>query len=231
MPYPSAHNLLVVQGENTAAGLVDVFQFGIRFQPPAGGSGTSNPALLTAANNDIKADLSTWWNSVRTHFASTTRLLRFKFNAVDTEGRYVSQVDSNTVELELATPGGSSSAFALPPSSACVVTFRTPAARGLASKGRIYLPNPSISAIAAGGIWSEAFRDAIQTATATLLTNLSNWPGTDALADFGTASVMSKVREGASRPVTSLDVGIRPDVQRRRSNRLSEQRQATTAVT
>jgi hypothetical protein len=78
---------------------------------------------------------------------------------------------------------------------------------------------------------NEGTRGTVQTATATLLTNLGNWPGFDTtVGNPGQPCVMSDVREGATRAITQVRVGKRFDVQRRRANKYPELAPAGTAV-
>jgi hypothetical protein len=232
MAYDAAHNLLVVKFLTTNGGFEDEAQFGLRIGAGAGGGGVASQAQETAMLDDIENDLEAWWNAIDGYFPVTTRLSGFKFNAIGTDGLYVGNTTAErTWNGGSGIPGGAPPEVnALPSQVAAAVTLRTNVERGLASKGRIYLPPMHYGCLAYSGLMSEACRDALQGETATLITNLNNWPGVDAGADPGHVRVYSKVGNGISRSVTRIDVGLRFDTQRRRANKVAEFRQDSTTV-
>lgn len=231
MPYTTVHNLLSVFGETASEGETDGWSFGMRFAQGAQTGGEATDAQVTTILDDIQADLGTWWAAINTRVATTTRLLGFKFNTIDVNGRYNNLTKTHQRDLIGSTWTGGATGIALPSQVAIVATLHTAAQRGLANKGRIYLPPLSASTLSAGGRLMDSARDEIAIATGTLLTNLSNWPGVDATADPGRVCVMSKVREGATRQVTGVSVGDRFDIQRRRANAFTENRSAIAPVT
>lgn len=236
MAFTTAHNVLQVIGDLSSAGDKDAWSFSLRFAEGVGtngtwlvdGTGTNADGLIDLMLDDIEADLRTWWTAVGGAFPSSTRILAIKFNAVDTFGRLINQVQ--TVRRDFASPMVGGGATPLPPQLAEVVTFRTDASRGLASRGRIYLPALAHTAVDGDGRISGATCANLANSTAQLLTNLSDWPTLDASADPGRVCVMSSVREGATRRVNRVDVGDVFDTQRRRANALGEVRTAEVQV-
>jgi hypothetical protein len=119
--------------------------------------------------------------------------------------------------------GGLSGAPPLPAQLSVAATLNTAVNRGLASKGRMYLPAPSAASVSDDGGIQPATVELIANKTARLLDDLNNVPGLDANAALSLRSqVMSKVGNGAARNVVSVGVGRRFDVQRRRAETFPE---------
>jgi hypothetical protein len=231
VPFPTAHNYLQVYGTNAHGTYEDIWSMGLRIGDHDG-SGAGTAARASDVHlNDLAADLEAWWTGMATAFSTTTKMLGFKFNGVDVEGRYIS--NTATIQRTFGASGlaGTSSSPSLPPQVSCVVSLLSPAARGLASKGRVYLPPFSVGNVTSGGVLPLAAAQTIQDQFATLLTNLGNWPGLDAAQDAGAPMVASKVRTGEARPITACSVGTVLDTQRRRRSAFKEVRNDPTAVT
>lgn len=230
MAYPRSHLLVTLIGSITSGATVDEWQTSVRI-----GYHQTVPLHDSSARqlilDDVGADIGTWWTGMRGLYASSVTLDRWKCNQVDVNGHYVSQTETFGGEIAAASRAGGGGGQTLPAQLATVVTLETAVSRGLASKGRMYLPAPIAGALAAtDGRIDETERAHIQSTTATLLTNLGNWPGVDALLAPTEPIIASKVLAGAERPVVAVNVGNRFDVQRRRANRLTEVRPASTAV-
>lgn len=230
MPFAAPHNLLVVIGSYSNNPGGDVFQFSMRQEAKYAGPdalvGDNVPGILT----DIQADLQTWWNAVKGAYNTGTRLTGFKYNRIGVDGLYANQTTTNQVDLTGATWAGTSTAKTLPGQVAITATLLTDAARGLASKGRFYLPAPTVDSVDVGGRIVASTLGVLQGATGTLLTNLNNWPGLDVNGAPGRIQVHSATRAGAFRDVTSLSIGNRFDVQRRRANKVLEVRGTPVAI-
>lgn len=231
MPFPRPHNYLQVIGDIQYAGVLEIWSFGLRIGSVDGTSGVATGAASGTVLSDIKTDLAKWWNSMPTLFPTTTRLRAFKFNAIGPDGKYLSKTTSLGGDWGSAGLPGGSSTSALPPQCSVAVTLTTAGTRGLAAKGRIFLPPMVTGIVTSGGAMAAATAQSIQTNTATLLTDLNNWPGVDAAGDPGNVVVASAVREGSMQLVTGVSVGTVVDTQRRRRNALVEARSAPTAVT
>ncbi len=233
MAYTAPHNVLQVYGSIVSEAEPEIWTTSLRFGE---GNTLMGEAFVGAPDADvnmildaISGDLGTWWNAISTRVGQGVTLEGFKFNAVDVLGHYISQ--TRTFQRDLAVPLTSTGGNMLPAQCSIAVTFRTNAARGLASTGRMYLPPPPSSTLAPGGRVADAVCEELAIATAQLLTNLSNWNGLDAAYDFGRVCVMSKVREGATRRVNACDVGDLYDTMRSRRNSLREHRSPASIVT
>jgi len=85
-----------------------------------------------------------------------------------------------------------------------------------AGRGRFYLPNPQTSVIIAGLFSNPFVADVVEAAQL----------GLDGLVADGYPAVIYHATTKTSTPLTSVDVGNVPDVQRRRRNKLTEARQS-----
>jgi hypothetical protein len=229
--YTEKHWLLALLGENVSDQSTDVWQCNLRLSSEGTKTWPQNFADRSAILDDVGADVLTWWNAIRASFHTTTRLAGFKFNMINTLGLYESDTETMRRDLPGTSQPGSATSAPLPSQVAMAVTFLTDAQRGLASKGRFFLPGPAAISVDQTRRINEGTRNTIQTATATLLTNLGNWPGADTSLHPGVPVVMSDVREGATRKIVGVSVGKRFDVQRRRANKYPELRPPATAVT
>lgn len=116
---------------------------------------------------------------------------------------------------------------------AMVVSFTTDVVRGLASKGRVYVPGgaPQTTGMDGGtGLMSTTFTEAIRDAWAAFLIDLDDNPGPD-FADLR-AAVVSKQGDPETNwhTITGVRVGRVMDTQRRRRNALAENYTATAPV-
>lgn len=233
MPYPAPHNVLQLLGAIDKVGTQsEIWSNTLRIGPAGGEVSSPAPAAVL---DDIAADLTTWWNAIKPHIPVDTRLMGFKFNAVGTDGKYLSETTTVQRDFGVSAEGlaGGATGHGLPPQCAVVVTLHTAKVRGLAKKGRIYLPPLSTATVTQGRL-APAVRDLLASSTAQLLTNLNNWPGIDVTADPGDVCVYSKgnlaIPNGARELVTGVSVGDIFDTQRRRRSELGEQRTAVLAV-
>jgi hypothetical protein len=231
--FPNQHNVLVIFGETEMAGEVDIWQTRLRVGTNSGAGGWEATGGKEAALNDIGTDLTTWWNAISSRFDNSTKMVGFKFNRVGTDGKYLSLEESNTRLFGTNGLGlpGTNAAGPLPPQIAVVLTLRTAAQRGYASKGRMFLPTPGAATLDPNGRLAVAAADNFRTATATLFTNLNNWPMIDSALDPGEVRIMSSVAAGMSRQVTEIRCGTRYDTQRRRANRFTERPVGASPVT
>lgn len=121
---------------------------------------------------------------------------------------------------DFTTPVTGTTTIATPPQDSIVVTLTTDQARGLAHKGRIYLPSGFADVQGADG-----------RILATTVTSIANRFNTmfSAINDYCfstigqySVGVASSVGAGAFNVVTGVSVGNLIDTQRRRRNRLTE---------
>jgi hypothetical protein len=121
---------------------------------------------------------------------------------------------------QTAKIGGSATA-AYPPQIALVATLANSLPRGLATKGRMFLPGVNVT-LAATGHLSAGFTDGIATGLQTFFNTIfqdADTPGNPVLASLGN---VAQLRPGAIRNVTQIRVGNVFDTQRRRRNALNE---------
>lgn len=137
-----------------------------------------------------------------------------KLNEIGPDGRYVRPT---TVETLLTgsneIPGGQSSRY--PAQVSLAVTLRTDVTRGLANRGRFFIPYPGLPMDPNSGLMTTAITNAAAAAAGTFLDALNaagNWD----------VCVASDVGTGAFRKVLSVQVGQRFDVIRSRGRSLPE---------
>jgi hypothetical protein len=230
MAFPRPHNYLQVIGDIQYGGILEIWTFGLRIGSHDGVLGVFTGAAPAGVLDDVKADLAKWWNAMSTLLPTTTRLRAFKLNAIGEDGKYLSKTSSLGRDWGPAGLQGSTSTAAMPPQCSVAVTLTTAASRGLAAKGRVFLPPLAASMLQPGGGIATSGAQTIQTAFATLCTDLNNWPGIDAAGDPGNVIVASQVREGAMNLVTGVSVGTVVDTQQRRRNALVEVRSTPSVV-
>lgn len=212
MPYPSDHLLLSFGGPLMTT---EEWSCGIRFST---GFGPQNQEDEETALTAAAAVLNTWFIGGPSGIGSplisqNARLAWVKLNRIGVDGRYVRE-QTNLFEFETPSAGGVGT-NAHPPNVALAVTFMTNVNRGLANRGRIYLPAPAI-AVGSTGLIAAADADRVNAGMATLLTDLNTDVG------LGAAIVASKERSGASRLITGTRVGRVLDTMRSRRAQLDE---------
>lgn len=205
MAYPLPFLRLVVSG--TLYG-VEGFSYGMTFIND-NGTGT--------APSEVPAGVVTALNTFHTRaglISNTAKMTTVKLNLIGTDGRYVDQGD--TVLYDWATPVGGAASFYPPPQIALAVTLRTGARRGLASRGRFYLPTPGFTVEQGTGQLSETNTTTVlghvNSLVSALETALPGW-------DLG---VVSQVREGRQRAVEHIEVGRTLDTIRSRRTSIPE---------
>lgn len=184
-------------------------------------TGTDDDAGATAALAAI-GDVVSLWVQGNPIMGAQARLGWLKFNRVGVDGKYL----SNTTRLREFTPErvNASGGGNYPAQIALVATLETGAQRGLAHRGRIFLPCPRFGIGVDGRITAEDAQTAA-TSVATLLGNLNSATG------YGSTIVASRTRSGDQRVVTGVTVGRVLDTMRSRRTSLPEERTPVTPVT
>lgn len=231
--YPNEHSYVTVIGD--AYGGTERWQFGFRLQPESVGS--------QAAANAIAVHVRNWWEAItpystgvdKFHSLTTHRLLEVKVASIGIDGHYPPTEPSASSIYTTPVVGGSSPPAGITPQSTMAVTLTTAKQRGLASKGRIFVP-PSATML------PETADGKVSVARATELgasiKRLINAINADSLV--GNVAVFSRGKgvpsynatkhrveytypnEGAVELVTGVRVGRVVDTQRRRRRQLTE---------
>lgn len=213
MAYPGTHMLLSFGGPLFSG---EQWSCGLRSTPNFGDGSQFNQGAL----DDIVPVLGAWWSAL-TVVQTSAKLGWAKFNRIGSDGKYVSDESfTHFWEPVLSTSGTSPT---LPPQVALAVTLETGVQRGLAARGRIFLP------VVGGGLdvdgrISESAAGLVATQVANLLTSLNG------IATYGVTSVYSDVREGAVRPITGVSCGRVLDTMRSRRNQITEERPPAVTV-
>lgn len=147
----------------------------------------------------------------------------FKLNLIGPDGRYVNE---RTTVLRELTPGqsrGAGNSVDHPPQISLAVTLNTDARRGLASRGRFYLPGPSVPLDQNGQI-PLATANVIRDRAVAMLDAINRAvPGYQVV-------IASDVGQGAFRRVESVRVGRVLDTIRSRRNKFAESYTPDAAV-
>lgn len=198
MPYPLQHQLLTF---HWTTGTDEVGQVGIRV--------ARNAPLTQAELDNIHTTWGVFWANPTSQIADRFVFQEVKAATIQPDGKYPPGQDplySNGSPV----PGGKAGGTLYPLQVTCVATLTTDASRGLASRGRIYLPaiersmNSNIL-IPADSCTARAQNLAL--ALSGINTNMTAG---------GSVSVISNVGVGNVRPVLGVRIGERADIQRRR---------------
>ena len=229
MTYPESHYKVTVYGD--AYNGSEHWSFGWRMR---GGTLTDTAAQIRATAYD--APVTAFWTLAGLGgFYNTHRLQGVKVAVIGADGHYPDGHIPGEV-FKANVPGpilADTGAYVLPQSSVCC-TLTTAVPRGLASKGRFFLP-PSQAQIASDGLMNDAMRDIVRGRVRDFLTAINN-----ATVDTGDIAILSRGRgvpaydpdtnkitytypnAGAVHDVTGVSVGRVIDTQRRRRRQLVE---------
>lgn len=181
----------------------------------ANGSVTDQPSLATL-NDSVSADVATWWNAIKANCYAIYALTELR--------AYYYAGGTNTAEFAAthvftASPGTQAGVGSPIDTSICIST-RTSIV-GRSHRGRMYTPchtpiQPSSGLITSGTVTT--YVNATQA--------LFNAMG----ARAGYVTVISR-KLGTGEPVTTISADLKPDVQRRRENRLTGGTPVVAAIT
>jgi hypothetical protein len=219
--------MCLLGGQVDAGTDVDIWQIGLKV--PVTPQFLAPNIPMNAFVDDLQADAIRFWDSLRPYYTAATSLSFVKANVIGVDGFYENK--GETFRRDFPERAGVDASNALPSEVAFVVTLLTDVARGLASKGRVYLPAPATApALTPTGRVGPGYRDACIAAVAQLVRDVGDAPGVDGAAGIGDTSVLSKVREGATRKVTAVRADDTWDTQRRRGNAFVGIKSAVTAI-
>lgn len=208
MVYPSIHSLLVLSGPLFTG---ERWSIGLRMTRVSPAASVQTDAARAAP---IFAAVRNYWAG-NFGVGNQAKLDLIKVNTIATTGKYLHPWTILEEQIPPVSPQGGASA--MPPQVSCVVTLETGATRGLASRGRIFLPAP-IANVGTDGRMVAAPRDAILAGARGFINAVNGAAGGDRVI------VASDVREGAARAVTSVAVGLVLDTMRSRRASLEEDR-------
>lgn len=147
MAYPN-HQLLTFGGFlGATAAPVETWSCGIRTVALNPIEGANDPEVLSPSQcrefleDTIRPALVAFWANTFINITSAAKLTFAKYNQIGPDGKYV---HSETVQTDFANvPGPNLTTGQHPFQVTKVVTLLADVDRGLASKGRIYLPSPA----------------------------------------------------------------------------------------
>lgn len=205
MVYPRIHQYLTVHWE-VAAATLEHGQFGLRFDsltPPT-----------VAELEDAAEVISAFWSTSGVAIPSYYRLTGLKSATIGVDGKYPDESEPLVYDYPAPVAGGGTNVRQFPLQIAHAASLLTAAVRGRAHRGRIYLP-PLAQNLDNSDQWPVSVVQPRCDGLWIMLQNL------DVIMP-GDLSVFSKIGLGTQRDVTSIAVGTRPDVQRRRAAQLEE---------
>nr|CRY94708.1 hypothetical protein [uncultured prokaryote] len=225
MTYPD-HQLLQISGiVGTTAAPYEIWSTGIRTVAYLnGGTGGSVPIVLT--EEELQSYLTELEPLLLAALASSTlqvggqsvKITQLKYNQIDANGHYAYDT---TVQSEVANApfGSSASTMEYPSQVSKVLTLETGFSRGLAHRGRMYIPGPVNSFSPSLG--TLAVTQAEVTAWAGVVDLLNRPIDRSGQTIDVRAAVVSGVGNGfAWREITGVSMDTRADIQRRRANDL-----------
>lgn len=157
------------------------------------------------------------WHTSGGAIGSRALLRWVKLNAIMPTGKY-RETYTNLYELPAPAAGGQQTLY--PNQISLVATLTTGASRGLASRGRLFLPCPAAPIVQPEGTMSATVAAGVAVAVAGFINNLN------AVRPLARVSIFSDTREGAHREVTGVEVGRVLDTMTSRRTSLDENRQA-----
>lgn len=186
---------------------------------------------LTAATENINSDSAregtkeVLATAFRDFFATNNGVISqaaaldlVKVNVIGTNGKYLHSKSYFKEFSPVVTPGGGTARY--PNQVALVATLETGFKRGLAARGRVFLPVPPI-AVGPGGLITTSDQAAAVASCKVLL------DGLNAAIPGSVVVVASDAGSGAIRPVRSVGVGRVLDTMRSRRTSLKEERTST----
>lgn len=200
MPALGVYQRVVITGTSVGS---EIWQTGFYIAdtaPPA------TQADLQSLLNSIGTALDTWWTAVKAHcytsFAYTGASM-YQYVAPSTSAQFQARRDVTPVAGTLASAGS-------PIDSCCVVSLRSsvPGRRG---RNRMYVPFMD-GVPTPGACWSATQTGLIGTATKALMTAVSGSSAAVPIVVSRTGNVYN--------PLASLVTDNKPDVQRRRENKV-----------
>lgn len=208
MPFPSPHLYFNISG---AIRGTEEWSIGLRILANGfDGDEGDQIARLTS----VRTAFESWW-STQNVISSACTVRTLKLNRVGTDGKYLYDY---TIRHDYATPLTAPASSTHPNQISLVATLETGFTRGLAARGRLFLPVPPMP-VGTDGRLSQANAAGAATTVANLVSALNG------VASIDDVVVMSQVNAGAVRPVTGVSIGRVLDTMRSRRTSLDEGRE------
>lgn len=228
MPYAHAVKRVTISGN--CYGGAEIWSTG--FYVGSVGADVSNPTQAFA--DAIRTAWTAFWGSATSYVSSNFKVDNVKVAQVGTDGKTSL---SNVIYAPYGTAlAGTASSPILPPQIALVASLENAGARGLAAKGRMYLPGIAATLTTTGQISTtnastiaanmKTFLDAVNAAAPTGEKVILASQGRRTKNADGSYSVVPGTAVNAL--VTRVRVGTVYDTQRRRRNAMVEQYQSST---
>lgn len=168
----------------------------------------------------MKDAVSDYHQRAGTAINPSAKLSFVKANRIGVDGRYMDAVTNEYIFADL--PGGGNNTNPPPNQNTIAVSLTTGYSRGLAHRGRFFLPLPAVVIDAATGEINNAYVDSIRASTKTFLEAIADVPGLDAPNSVTPVVMSRKAGGGTYRVVTGVEVGRIMDTQRRRRKSMKE---------
>ena len=227
---PFAHRVSRVTIHGTVAGGVEEWSTGFYYGNETADADLPSQQLV----DDIATAWTAFYTGVGQNFSGAYKADYVKIASMGTDGR--SDAGDTVYHTYTNGPAGSGQ-FLFPPQIALAATMVSTKPRGVAAKGRMYLPGVSVGLDATGHVGSGGLT-AILGAFKTFL-NACNAsaasPNVVILASHGSLNADGTIKIGGTAALNKAVVGIKIgnvyDTQRRRRNQLAESYQALSLVT
>lgn len=217
---PLAHRTTRVSIMGTFAGGAEEWSTGFWFGYEDGDADLPDQALADGIRNAWQA----FYTNAQSYFSSNFQCTVVKCSSVGTDGKSSA---ADTIYSTFPANVQGTSANHMPPQIALVATLQSATARGVGSKGRMYLPGPGIE-LAAGGKLNAGKVSLLADQLGVFLTAVNALPANNVIlnASHGSLNPDGSVKIGGSaavsKAVQTVKVGDVYDTQRRRRNGLSE---------
>lgn len=173
-------------------------------------------ADLQTAVDDEAAGVTTLWTAIKPYIYTSYAL-------TELHGYYYTNghADADYAAVHVFTPAAGTLATAAAPVDTCLVCSTRTGRAGQSYRGRMYFPCHAVTQPSTG-LFSSSITAIYVNACAAFLSDINS--------GYGSVVVTSRTADAATF-VTSVSADNKPDVQRRRENRLSGGTPATASVT
>jgi hypothetical protein len=232
MAFPAAHKYMTVIGEAYAG--AERWQFGLRLQGSTGDNEAVGLALAPVVEHFWRGDIPPYSTGDALFPVSSHSLSELKVATIGEDGEYAGSTVAYSHFYLPTIPGPGTPHAGMVPQATVCVSLLTAVPRGLASKGRIYLPHTFHTLAGADGRLAASSALAMANAVRSFITAINATPGAGTVAIFSRGkgvpssdTLDGKVHYtyptvGASNAVTATRCGRVVDTQRRRRRSLAE---------